>query len=71
MNGLMHNVVADLYGPYFLLFYGAVIVAYCHHGVRSRQVANWLRGQGFTQVQSLAGGIDRWTLEIDATLPRY
>jgi rhodanese-related sulfurtransferase len=44
---------------------------YCHHGVRSRQVANWLRGQGFAQVQSLAGGIDRWTLEIDATLPRY
>jgi len=47
------------------------IVVYCHHGVRSRQVANWLRGQGFTQVQSLAGGIDRWALEIDATLPRY
>ena len=49
----------------------AEIVVYCHHGVRSRQVANWLRGQGFAQVQSLAGGIDRWTLEIDATLPRY
>jgi rhodanese-related sulfurtransferase len=47
------------------------IVVYCHHGVRSRQVANWLRGQGFANVQSLAGGIDRWSQEIDATLPRY
>jgi rhodanese-related sulfurtransferase len=49
----------------------AEIVVYCHHGVRSRQVANWLRGQGYTHVQSLAGGIDRWSQEIDATLPRY
>lgn len=47
------------------------IVVYCHHGVRSRQVANWLRGQGFAHVLSLAGGIDRWSQEIDATLPRY
>ncbi len=47
------------------------LVVYCHHGVRSRQVANWLRGQGFSRVQSLAGGIDRWAQEIDPTLPRY
>jgi rhodanese-related sulfurtransferase len=49
----------------------AEIVVYCHHGVRSRQVANWLRGQGFARVQSLAGGIDRWAEEIDPTLARY
>jgi rhodanese-related sulfurtransferase len=49
----------------------AEIVVYCHHGVRSRQVANWLRGQGFARVQSLAGGIDRWAQEIDPTLARY
>ncbi|HET6326472.1 MAG TPA: rhodanese-like domain-containing protein [Planctomycetaceae bacterium] len=49
----------------------AEIVVYCHHGVRSRQVANWLRGQGFAHVQSLAGGIDRWAQEIDPTLARY
>jgi rhodanese-related sulfurtransferase len=49
----------------------AEIVVYCHHGVRSRQVANWLHGQGFAHVQSLAGGIDRWSLEIDKSLPRY
>jgi rhodanese-related sulfurtransferase len=49
----------------------AEMVVYCHHGVRSRQVANWLRGQGFAHVQSLAGGIDRWAQEIDGTLPRY
>lgn len=47
------------------------IVVYCHHGGRSLQVARWLRQQGFDKVRSMAGGIDRWSLEIDAAVPRY
>ncbi|MEN1678754.1 MAG: rhodanese-like domain-containing protein [Planctomycetota bacterium] len=47
------------------------LVVMCHHGMRSAQVAMWLRGQGFTQAQSMAGGIDRWSLEIDPETPRY
>ena len=47
------------------------IVVYCHHGGRSLQVARWLRHQGFAQARSMAGGIDRWSLEIDAAVPRY
>jgi rhodanese-related sulfurtransferase len=49
---------------------GALIV-YCHHGVRSLQVANWLREQGLEGCQSMAGGIDAWSLEIDPSVPRY
>jgi len=47
------------------------LVVYCHHGVRSLRVANWLRQQGVEQVSSLQGGIDRWSLEIDPGVPRY
>jgi len=47
------------------------IVAYCHHGVRSRHAAVWLRAQGFPLVQSLAGGIDAWSAVVDPSLPRY
>jgi len=47
------------------------IVVYCHHGGRSLRVTHWLRGQGFTLVQNMAGGIDAWSLEIDPSLPRY
>ena len=36
-----------------------------------RYVAEWLRGQGFADVKSMAGGIDQWSLEIDPKLPRY
>lgn len=47
------------------------IVVHCHHGGRSLRVANWLRGQGFSQAQSMAGGIDAWSAEIDPSVPRY
>lgn len=47
------------------------IVVHCHHGGRSLRVAHWLREQGFSQSQSLAGGIDAWSQEIDPSVPRY
>lgn len=47
------------------------LVVYCHLGMRSAQVATWLREQGFLQAQSMAGGIDRWAVDIDPSLPRY
>jgi rhodanese-related sulfurtransferase len=47
------------------------IVVYCHHGVRSLNVTSWLRQQGFETVQSLRGGIDRWSREINPKIPLY
>jgi rhodanese-related sulfurtransferase len=47
------------------------IVVVCHHGVRSMNVTAWLRQQGFENVQSLRGGIDRWAREIDPSVPLY
>ena len=47
------------------------VICYCHHGQRSLDVAAWLRGQGVESAQSLAGGIDRWSMEIDPAVPRY
>lgn len=47
------------------------LVVFCHHGMRSLQVVNWLREQGVANCQSVAGGIDRWSLDIDPSVPRY
>jgi len=47
------------------------IVVVCHHGVRSLNVANWLRQQGFEQAQSMRGGIDQWSKSVDAKVPVY
>jgi rhodanese-related sulfurtransferase len=50
---------------------GALIVAYCHHGVRSLNAAALLERMGHERVVSLAGGIDAWSLEVDPRVPRY
>lgn len=47
------------------------IVVFCHHGVRSLSVVDWLRRQGVENCRSMAGGIDRWSLQVDGTVPRY
>ena len=47
------------------------LVVYCHHGVRSLTMTSVLRAQGFTNVRSMAGGIDLWSIDIDPAVPRY
>lgn len=36
------------------------MVVICYHGHSSQQAADWLAGQGFTQVYSLDGGFTEW-----------
>lgn len=47
------------------------IVVYCHHGVRSLAAARFLAEQGFRRLWNLSGGIDRYAVEADPSMPRY
>lgn len=47
------------------------IVVYCHHGVRSAAVADYLRGLGFAKAVNLAGGIDQWARQVEPSMRRY
>jgi sulfur-carrier protein adenylyltransferase/sulfurtransferase len=47
------------------------VLVYCHHGARSAAAVQQLSMAGFTRVSHLEGGIDRWSVEIDASVPRY
>jgi len=47
------------------------VICYCHHGMRSLDAAAWLRFQGIERAKSLAGGIERWSLDVDPNVPRY
>jgi rhodanese-related sulfurtransferase len=49
----------------------ALIVVYCHHGIRSLSAGAFLERVGFTNVHSLTGGIDAWSCEVDPAVPRY
>jgi rhodanese-related sulfurtransferase len=47
------------------------VICYCHHGMRSLDAAAWLRVQGIEKAKSLAGGIERWSIDVDSKVPRY
>jgi rhodanese-related sulfurtransferase len=48
-----------------------MLIVFCHHGIRSLSVVEWLRRQGVEKCQSMSGGIDLWSREIDSAVPRY
>jgi adenylyltransferase/sulfurtransferase len=47
------------------------IVVYCHQGVRSAAVAEYLRSLGFRDVKNLSGGVDLWARTVDPGMRRY
>jgi adenylyltransferase/sulfurtransferase len=47
------------------------IIVHCHHGVRSAMAVERLHAAGFDRVWNLAGGIDRWSQEVDPSVRRY
>ena len=47
------------------------IVLNCHHGIRSMDAVAYLKDKGFTNVKSLAGGIEAWSRDVDPSIPSY
>ena len=46
-------------------------VVLCHHGMRSLQVAHFLKSAGIEKVSNLDGGIAAWSARIDPNMPQY
>ena len=47
------------------------IVVLCKSGIRSARVVRLLQDSGFERVWNLAGGISRWSDEVDPDVPKY
>jgi len=50
---------------------GREVVAICHHGGRSQQVAMFLEKNGFSKVHNLQGGVDAWSRTVNPAVPTY
>ncbi|MDP9360858.1 MAG: rhodanese-like domain-containing protein [Acidobacteriota bacterium] len=46
------------------------VALYCHHGMRSMMAGQWMARNGYDAL-SLAGGIDRWAVEVEPEMNRY
>ena len=69
--GAVHIPMAELPARMGELNPAAPIAVLCHHGVRSQMAARLLERNGFSAVSSVGGGIDAWSVLIDASVPRY
>lgn len=71
IDGAQHIAMALIPARYRTLPRDRPIAVLCHHGMRSAMVADYLRAAGFPQVLNVTGGIDRWSAEVDPSVPRY
>jgi rhodanese-related sulfurtransferase len=47
------------------------LIVFCHHGMRSMNVVNYLESRGFENAINLGGGIHAWSVQIDSSVPCY
>jgi rhodanese-related sulfurtransferase len=71
LPGSVHIPMGEVPGRLHELDPDKETIVYCHHGVRSLHVANFLAQRDFEHVMSLAGGIDAWAVEIEPGMRRY
>jgi len=57
--------------PELEAFAERTVVIMCHTGRRSLKAAAFLRENGFERVLSMCGGIQRWSEEVDPSVPQY
>jgi adenylyltransferase/sulfurtransferase len=71
VDGARHIPMALIPAQQALLPRDREIAVLCHHGMRSAMVADYLRAAGHERVLNVTGGIDRWSVEVDPSVPRY
>jgi len=71
IKGAILMPMSEIANSYVNLNKDSKIALYCHSGIRSMHVADFLLSQGYQSLANLQGGIDAWTQDIDTTLERY
>jgi rhodanese-related sulfurtransferase len=71
LEGAQHIPMRDIPARLAELDDEREVVAICHHGGRSQQVAMFLEKNGFAKVHNLQGGVDAWSRTVDPTVPLY
>ena len=71
INGAILMPMGEIAKTYVNLNKDTKIALYCHSGIRSMHVADFLLSKGFQSIANLHGGIDAWAQEIDTMVERY
>ena len=71
IEGATHIPMREIQARAGELDKGREVVAICHHGGRSQQVALFLEKSGFAKIHNLQGGLDAWSRTVDPAVPVY
>ena len=71
LEGALHIPMRDIPARLTEIDAQKDVVAICHHGGRSMQVAMFLEKNGFARIHNLQGGVDAWSRTVDPALPTY
>ena len=71
IKGAILMPMGEIAKSYLNLNKDSKVALYCHSGIRSMHVADFLLSKGFQSLVNLQGGIDAWAQEIDTTVERY
>jgi rhodanese-related sulfurtransferase len=71
INSSTHIPMGEITARFNELDSSQAVVCVCHHGMRSMQVAMYLKRQGFSTIFNLTGGIDAWSNDVDPNTARY
>ena len=71
IEGALHIPMGEISERVHSLTKEAPLIIFCHHGMRSRHVLQYLESSGFKNAINLKGGIHAWSLEVDPTIPHY
>lgn len=71
IEGALHIPMAEVPDRYAELPKDVPLIVFCHHGMRSLKVVEYLKARGLENAINLTGGIHAWANEVDAEMPRY
>ncbi|MGB0792001.1 MAG: rhodanese-like domain-containing protein [Opitutales bacterium] len=71
INGALHIPMAEIPERIESMPRDRKLIVYCHHGMRSRSVVDYLCAKGLENVINMTGGIHTWSLEVDPQMAQY
>lgn len=71
IDGAMHIPMGQVQERADSLPKDGKLVIYCHHGMRSMNVCQYLEAHGFTNAINLAGGIHAWATDVEPEMRHY
>ena len=71
IEGALHIPMDEITERHKSLPREAPLIVFCHHGMRSLNVVQYLEAKGFENALNLAGGIHAWATDVDPEMKQY